>query len=86
MAIILSKELKVIIHLVPRIIDISNSGLSTRTPDYKINNMKWDLKTPKFKKKYNNLLNDIFRDTSLKKQSERFVIDLKIILIYKILK
>ena len=72
---ILSRDIGGDIHLVPQITDASNSGISTRTPDYRRNGLKWDLKTPKYKEDYTNLLNDIFRDTNLRKQSERFVVN-----------
>ena len=42
------------IHMVPRITDISNTGLSTPTPDYIWNGDKWDLKTPGIDGKFEN--------------------------------
>ena len=75
MAMILQKEIGGDIHLIPRITDISNSGLKTPTPDFLWNDEKWDLKTPIYKKNYDNLLNDIFKKKDLKKQSNKFIVD-----------
>ena len=76
-AIILRNTFGGIIHMPPRIIDISNTGISTPTPDYIWNNEKWDLKTPKYKEKYMNLFNDLLKKNRIKYQSQRFIIDLK---------
>ncbi len=73
---ILSEELNTTIHIVPTFTNIKNTQGGTRTPDYIINGQKWDLKTPKYKSEYLNLFNDILRKKQLKKQSNRFIINL----------
>ena len=77
MAKILLKQLGGEIHLVPTITTINNTNNSTRTPDFKINGVKWDLKTPIYKENYFNLINDLLKKPNLRLQSERFIIDLK---------
>jgi hypothetical protein len=60
---------------VPRITDISNTGLSTPTPDYIWNNEKWDLKTPK---SFNDNIFEAFaKHTKTKLQANNFIIDIK---------
>ncbi len=63
------------IHLVPRITDISNTGLSTPTPDYIWNNEKWDLKTPKSFS--DNIFEAFAKHTKTKLQANNFIIDIK---------
>ncbi|MBR7041943.1 MAG: hypothetical protein IKI04_00420 [Bacilli bacterium] len=63
------------IHLVPRITDISNTGISTPTPDYIWNNEKWDLKTPTTKGNFNNTLERFLKSKGIKKQATNFIID-----------
>ena len=53
------------IHLIPRIIDISNSGKGIHTPDFRWNGKKWDLKTPK-NAKFKNAI-----DTFTKKKMQK---------------
>ena len=76
MAKLLSKQIGKDIHLVPTFTDCCNSHIGTKTPDYLIENIKWDLKTPKYKENYLNLLNNLFKKSDLKLQSECFIIDL----------
>lgn len=62
-------------HNVPRITDITNTGLKTSTPDYVWNNEKWDLKTPGTDGKFENTLERFVKKKSAKLQARKFIID-----------
>ena len=63
------------IYNVPRIIDISNSGLSTPTPDYIWNAEKWDLKTPSKNGQFKNTLERFVKKKESKLQAKKYIID-----------
>ena len=63
------------IHLVPRITDISNTGLSTPTPDYIWNNEKWDLKTPISLS--SNIFESFAKHTKARIQANNFIVNIK---------
>lgn len=63
------------IHNVPRITDITNTGIKTSTPDYLWNGEKWDLKTPGTKGNFENTLERFVKKKSAKLQAENFIID-----------
>ncbi len=65
------------IHIVPRITDISNSGLKVPTPDYRWNNKKWDLKTPTLNGKFETAIERFMKQSKTKKQAEKFIIDFR---------
>lgn len=75
MAIFLKDILNVDIHLVPRISDISNKGLKTKTPDYIINNSFWDLKTPGVNGIFENTLERFLKKSGAKRQARKIIID-----------
>lgn len=64
------------IHLIPRIIDISNSGKGIHTPDFRWNGKKWDLKTPK-NAKFKNAIDTFTKKKMQKLQAKRLIIDFK---------
>ncbi len=77
-AIIFKKIFGGIIHMPPRIIDISNTGISTPTPDYIWNNEKWDLKTPTKKGNFNTSIERFFKKVKkAKKQANKYIINFK---------
>ena len=63
------------IHLVPRITDLTNEGLSTPTPDFRWNGSKWDLKTPGTKGKFENILERFLKEKGARRQAKKFIID-----------
>lgn len=65
------------IHLVPRITDLTNTGISTHTPDFRWNGEKWDLKTPSKKGKFKNSLERFLKKKNAKMQANRFIINYK---------
>lgn len=65
------------IHLVPRISDISNLGIRTKTPDYLWNGEKWDLKTPGANGNFKNTFERFLKKSDAKKQVKNFIIDYK---------
>ena len=73
---LLVKQIKKDIHLVPTFTDSSNSHKGTKTPDYLLENIKWDLKTPEYKENYQNLFNNLFKKSNLRLQSENFIVNL----------
>lgn len=74
-AILIEKTFGGDIHLIPRITDISNTGLSTPTPDFKWNNEKWDLKTPGRKGKFKNTLERFLKKKNTKNQAVNLIIN-----------
>ena len=76
-ALFLSNKFGGDIHLVPRITDISNTGIGTSTPDYIWNGEKWDLKTPTSFGKINNSIERFVKNKKSKKQAENFIINFK---------
>ena len=62
------------IHMVPRITDISNTGLSTPTPDYIWNGDKWDLKTPVIDGKFENTFERFVKKRNARIQAENFIV------------
>lgn len=65
------------IHLIPRITDISNNQTSTRTPDFRWNGKKWDLKTPTTKGEFNTSIERFMKKKDAKLQAKKFIIDFK---------
>ncbi len=63
------------VHLVPRITDISNTGISTSTPDFRWNGKKWDLKTPGINGKFSNAIERFVKKSNTKKQAKCLIID-----------
>lgn len=63
------------IHIVPRITDLTNSGLSTPTPDYIWNGKKWDLKIPNNKGKFKNTLERFLKKKNAKYQAKNYIIN-----------
>ena len=62
-------------HLVPRITDITNTGISTPTPDFKWNNEYWDLKTPTSKGQFKNVIERFLKKKNARKQAENYIIN-----------
>lgn len=75
LAIILRNKFGGIIHMPLRIIDISNTSISTPTPDYIWNGEKWDLKTPSINGKFENTLERFIKKKNAKLQAQNFIID-----------
>lgn len=75
MALFLKRTFGGEIHLVPRITDLTNSGIKTPTPDFRWNGKKWDLKTPKNNGKFKNTIERFFKHSSAKNQAKRYIID-----------
>lgn len=75
MAIFLKDALYSDVHLVPRISDISNRGLKTKTPDYIINNEFWDLKTLGLNGIFENTLERFLKKSGAKRQAKKIIID-----------
>ena len=65
------------IHNVPRITDITNTGIKTSTPDYIWNGERWDLKTPGINGKFENTLERFIKKKNAKLQAKNFIIDYK---------
>lgn len=65
------------IHLVPRISDISNTGIRTKTPDYIWKGSKWDLKTPGINGKFENTFERFIKKKDAKMQAKKFIINYK---------
>ncbi len=74
-AIFLKETLGGDIHLVPRISDISNEGISVKTPDFRWNGEKWDLKTPGIDGKFENTLERFLKKKGAKAQAKKYIID-----------
>ena len=77
MALWLKKTFGGEIHLVPRITDISNSGLKVSTPDYIWNDYKWDLKVPTLKGKFETTIERFMKKSATKLQAKSFIINFK---------
>ena len=65
-----------VIHNVPRITDITNTGISTHTPDYIWNNEKWELKIPVPINKKNNIFESFAKKRRVKLQANNFIVDI----------
>lgn len=65
------------IHNVPRISDITNTGIKTSTPDFRWNNDKWELKTPGITGKFENTLERFLKKKGAKLQAKKIIIDYK---------
>lgn len=63
------------IHMVPRIIDISNEGRKVKTPDFRWNGEKWDLKTPGQAGKFETSFERFIKKNVVEKQASNFIID-----------
>lgn len=67
------------IRLIPRIeTEKGYTGIvKVNTPDYRWNDIKWDLKTPTTKGEFKNTLERFLKKKEAKKQAKRFIIDYK---------
>lgn len=72
----LAKTFGGVIHNVPRITDISNTGISTPTPDYIWNNEKWDLKIPVPMDRKANVFESFAKKRRAKLQANNYIVDI----------